>query len=237
MPNRDLARGNPQDGLRPKDPGWQLEPVSNGGPRGMVIEGGNPGTKSGLQTIRAFPKANQLFVIYDLELTSYPICLYRQIVDDCHPQRKVKIMGEALSSQLKQLAQSDRSGTLAYGKQTTGSGEALALALLKGTSDGIYLLEIDGRVTYLNDIARTHHIGSGDPVDQKMRDSAIYIWDVWPGLHKAALLGALDDVAAGEQVTLALDRNAMGLSFAKEAILIPIEDDDGDIGKAICICR
>jgi hypothetical protein len=56
----DTAAGN----FQPGGPGWQLEPASNGGARGMVIHGGNPGTEPGLQAIRAFhmaPLARQGF--------------------------------------------------------------------------------------------------------------------------------------------------------------------------------
>ena len=61
MPNRGLARAlvrwqqriPPQGSFGPRDPGWQLDPVGNGGTRGMVIQGGNPWTESGLQALRA----------------------------------------------------------------------------------------------------------------------------------------------------------------------------------------
>ena len=39
--------------LQPKGPGWQLDRPGNRCGRGMVIQGGNPGTESGLQAIRA----------------------------------------------------------------------------------------------------------------------------------------------------------------------------------------
>ena len=58
MPNRGLARAGPATDtaagtLQPRGPGWQLDPVGNSGARGMVIQGGNPRTESGLQAIRA----------------------------------------------------------------------------------------------------------------------------------------------------------------------------------------
>ncbi len=39
--------------FQPRGPGWQLDRRGNTVGRGMVIQGGNPGTKSGLQAIRA----------------------------------------------------------------------------------------------------------------------------------------------------------------------------------------
>ena len=39
--------------LQPRGPGWQLDRSGNRCGRGMVIHGGNPGTESGLQAIRA----------------------------------------------------------------------------------------------------------------------------------------------------------------------------------------
>ena len=40
MPNRDRVRGQPRRAAcAPADPGWQLDPVGNGGTRGMVIHG------------------------------------------------------------------------------------------------------------------------------------------------------------------------------------------------------
>ncbi len=39
--------------LQPRGSGWQLDRLGNKCGRGMVIQGGNPGTESGLQALRA----------------------------------------------------------------------------------------------------------------------------------------------------------------------------------------
>ena len=41
--------------LQPRGPGWQLDRLGNKRDRGMVIQGGNPGTEPGLQAIRTIP--------------------------------------------------------------------------------------------------------------------------------------------------------------------------------------
>ena len=46
--------------LQPKGPGWQLDPVGNGGGRGMVIQRRKPWTESGLQAIRANSKGGRV---------------------------------------------------------------------------------------------------------------------------------------------------------------------------------
>lgn len=65
MPNRDPASvrsvtfrkedggDHGQGRLQPRGPGWQLDGRGNARRRGMVIQGGNPWTESGLQAIRA----------------------------------------------------------------------------------------------------------------------------------------------------------------------------------------
>ena len=68
-PHREQCRIGPPRGTGPRasgetaarmdltdgGPGWQLEARSDARPRRMVIEGGNPGTESGLQALRAGP--------------------------------------------------------------------------------------------------------------------------------------------------------------------------------------
>lgn len=49
-----------QGRFSPRGPGWQHERTGDGAPRGMAIEGGNPGTESGLQATRArCPRADE----------------------------------------------------------------------------------------------------------------------------------------------------------------------------------
>lgn len=127
-----------------------------------------------------------------------------------------------------------------------GSNAALALALLRVLPDSVYLMNPDGRVTFVNRVAaanlkaggRGFAAGSPDTAAGRDRPHGQFWWELWPDALEADLRSMLAAALEGESGEFeALCPGPDGAAQGCLVTLAPIEDISGDIAKVVCIAR
>ncbi|MFB9222209.1 PAS domain-containing protein [Paracoccus cavernae] len=108
---------------------------------------------------------------------------------------------------------------------------ALALALLRALRDPVFLMDPDGRVTYMNPAA-ANHLARG------ARGRTRSWCDLWPEASEAVLRDLMAQAREGESNDVSLP----GLGDDGEVTLwrisfVPLEDSRGEVAKILCILR
>ena len=110
-------------------------------------------------------------------------------------------------------------------------GASLALALLRTIREAAYVMDCDGRVTFINS-AGLRHLGSRS---QPQRVYGSYLWDLWPEALAADLRAAIADAAEGE--TTHLDAVQCPGSASCSVAVSPVEDATGRVMKVLVLAR
>ncbi|WP_185968496.1 PAS domain-containing protein [Paracoccus sp. M683] len=114
-------------------------------------------------------------------------------------------------------------------------GASLALALLREIADAAYLMDRDGRVTFIN-AAGLRHLGRRAPADRLV---GRYLWDLWPDAAAEALRQAVSEAAEGETVSLPAIACPRDQAPAVTCVvsLCPVEDSAGRLAKILVLAR
>ncbi|AGT08056.1 PAS domain-containing protein [Paracoccus aminophilus] len=132
-------------------------------------------------------------------------------------------------------------------EDAAGSNAALALALLRALPDSVYLMDPDGRVTFMNRAAAAcleaglahppagaqngAQNGAGAPHGR-------FWWELWPEAPVDQLKAQLAQSLEGDFCEFeAICPGAGGWAQLCAVTLAPIEDMTGQITKLLCIAR
>lgn len=118
------------------------------------------------------------------------------------------------------------------GGASDGTSEAtLALALLRALPEPVFLMDPDGRVTFMNPGGVAHlSLGGRGP----MRNWS----DLWPEASEAVLRDLMQQAREGESNEVRLPGLAMdGRVTLWRISFVPLEDSQGMVTKILCILR
>ena len=110
-------------------------------------------------------------------------------------------------------------------------GASLALALLRTIREAAYVMDCDGRVTFVNAPGLLHLGDRGQP--QRVYGS--FLWDLWPEALAVDLRGAIADAAEGE--TTHLEAVQCPGSVRCSVAVSPVEDATGRVMKVLVLAR
>ena len=120
-------------------------------------------------------------------------------------------------------------------EEGAGTGASIALALLRILADSVFLMDPDGRVTYIN------RAGLEDmPARSAARGQ--FWWELWSGTGAERLQAALNAALDGEEVDLILDLPRFtdgverGFRTCKVTV-VPVEDIGGQVTKVLGVVR
>ena len=118
-----------------------------------------------------------------------------------------------------------------------GHNAALALALLRALPDSVYLMDPDGRVTFMNRAAAAC-LNAVPASGEKSISRGRSWWELWPAAAESELRNLLALAREGESSELALlCPGRGGQTVSCHVTLAPIEDLNGEITKLLCIAR
>jgi len=111
--------------------------------------------------------------------------------------------------------------------------ELLGRHLIEGSSDCVKLVDLDGRIVYLN-------AAGVELLDLNCTDDLIgRVWvDLWEGEHQAAARAAVGRAMAGERTSFeGFCRTARGADKWWDVVVTPIADNDGMVVQLLAISR
>lgn len=122
-------------------------------------------------------------------------------------------------------------GTLASESEQGVNNAALALALLRALDNPVFLMDPDGRVTYMNPGAATHLSQGGKTSVRGWRD-------LWPEASAEVLGDLMQQAREGESNDVCLPGlTADGAVTLWQISFAPLEDSQGRVAKILCIMR
>ena len=105
------------------------------------------------------------------------------------------------------------------------------MALLRTIREAAYVMDCDGRVTFVNAPGLLHLGGRSQP--QRVYGS--FLWDLWPEALAVDLRGAIADAAEGE--TTHLEAVQCPGSVRCSVAVSPVEDATGRVMKVLVLAR
>lgn len=146
-------------------------------------------------------------------------------------------MTSLISGGLTALARPDAPAEATLAEDDGGRmvGASLALALLRAIREAAYVMERDGRVTYINS-AGLRQLGL---TRQPGRRDGCYLWDLWPDASADHLRQALAEAAEGDEVEMqsVLCPQEEGATAPCHVRLSPVEDSMGQVSKILIMAR
>lgn len=137
---------------------------------------------------------------------------------------RLRLITDQDNDALPQADQADDGGRLI--------GASLALALLRAMPEAAYVMDCDGRVTFINGAGLKH-------LDRRQAPQRSYLWDLWPEAEAEDLRMAIGEAAQGETVELAGISCPWAGGPAQDCTVSvsPVEDANGQVSKILAIVR
>lgn len=137
---------------------------------------------------------------------------------------RLRLITEHDTDELPQVDSADDGGRLV--------GASLALALLRAMPEAAYVMDCDGRVTFINGAGLRH-------LDRRQAPHRSHLWDLWPDALAADLQAAIAEVVEGETVELTDVACPWDGAAARRCTVAisPVVDANGDVTKVLAIVR